>query len=286
MDKGLVLVMAYNLLNRFGYYTKAVALIFENRIGIKKLDHAETFFSIVLDVDWAPDFVIYETAALLKERQIRASWFITHPSPAVEWLKGFPESYELGIHPNFLANSSQGKTQAEVVDYCLRILPDTVSMRTHAYHQNSLIFDHIARTTSIENDASIFMPLTPNLQPARYWIGERYINRFPVFWEEDNELKKPKPHLKFEADLVNSPGLKIFAFHPILLYLNSASIQSYNIMKNEFSNFNDLDEESIQPFVNRLKTGTRDFLDGLANYVHHSSQYHLIRELPNLYNKE
>lgn len=286
MDKGGVLVMAYNLLNRFGYYTEALDQEWQDLLGIEKLDHAETVFSIVLDVDWAPDFVIYETAALLKERQIRASWFITHPSPAVEWLKGSPETYELGIHPNFLVNSSQGKTQAEVVDYCLRILPDAVSMRTHAYHQSSMMFDHIGRTTSIENDASVFMPLTRDLHPARYWIGERYLNRFPVFWEEDNELKKPEPHMKFDADLVNSPGLKIFAFHPMLLYLNSASIQSYSIMKNEFSNFNDLDEESIQPFVNRQKIGVHDFLDGLADHVNRSSHYHLIRELPNLYNKE
>ena len=250
------------------------------------MTHAQTVFTVVLDVDWAPDFIIDETAALLQGLGIRASWFLTHPSAAVERLKTSPEYFELGIHPNFLAGSSQGKSPAEVMDYCLKIVPEAVSMRTHAYFQSSLVFDNIAKTTAIENDASIFMPSTRDLHPARYWIGGRFLNRFPVFWEEDNELKKPEPNLNFTPGMVDSPGLKIFAFHPVLLYLNSASIQNYHMLKNEFANFKNLNEEKISPLINDRISGVRNFLESLAHYVNQTSHFHLIKELPNLYEKE
>ncbi len=249
------------------------------------MNHAETVFAIVLDVDWAPDFVIDETAALLKELGIRASWFLTHASLAIERLRDHPD-FELGIHPNFLEGSTQGASEEKIIDYCLKIVPHAVSMRTHAYFQHSLLFNTINRTTNIENDASVFMPLTRDLHPSRYWTGGRYINRFPVFWEDDNELKKPEPDINFAPNLVDSPGLKIFAFHPMLLTLNSASIQKYHVLKNDFRNFNELNHESIQPYVNNKERGIKDFLENLADYVNRTSHFHLIRELTRLYEEK
>ncbi len=68
--------------------------------------------AITLDVDWAPDFMIDAAAQALVDREVKATWFVTHASPAVERLREHPDLFELGIHPNFLAGSSHGATPA------------------------------------------------------------------------------------------------------------------------------------------------------------------------------
>ena len=190
--------------------------------------------AIILDIDWAPDFIIDETASLLIQYGIKATWFITHASPAIERLKSHPELFELGIHPNFLANSTQGKTQKEIIGYCISIIPQAVSMRTHAYFQSSQIFSEISKSTTIDNDVSIFMPSTPDLRPSKHYINGRYLNRLPVFWEDDNAMKIPRRQWSFSNEYLLQPGMKIFAFHPIHIYLNVSSFSIYEALKSHY----------------------------------------------------
>ena len=35
---------------------------------------------ITLDIDWAPDFIIKKVDEMLKERNIKSTWFVTHKS--------------------------------------------------------------------------------------------------------------------------------------------------------------------------------------------------------------
>ena len=63
---------------------------------------------LTLDTDWAPDFVIDFVAKQLVAYQVRATWFVTHASPAVERLSQHSDLFELGIHPNFLPGSTHG----------------------------------------------------------------------------------------------------------------------------------------------------------------------------------
>ncbi len=240
-------------------------------------------FGIVFDVDWAPDFVIDYTASLLIKHEIKATWFITHPSPAVERLKSFPELFELGIHPNFLENSTQGKSQKEVIEYCMSIVPQAVSMRTHAYYQSSLMFADISKHTHVTNDASIFMPLTPGLRPSRYYIGERYMNRIPVFWEDDNEMKKPDKAWSFNNELLIESGLKIFAFHPIHIFLNISSFCEYENLKSRFHAISNLSIKELNGFINTNCTGTRSCLESLLTHPTTKGNFYQVREIPELY---
>ncbi len=69
---------------------------------------------ITLDIDWASDFTIKKVDEILKEKNIKATWFVTHKSA---YLKNLSKNrnYELGIHPNFLSNTTQGKTPKEIL---------------------------------------------------------------------------------------------------------------------------------------------------------------------------
>ena len=57
---------------------------------------------LTLDMDWAPDCAIDFVSEELVSREVRATWFVTHASPAVHRLREHPELFELGIHPNNL----------------------------------------------------------------------------------------------------------------------------------------------------------------------------------------
>ena len=52
---------------------------------------------ITLDIDWAPDYAIDFAAGLLIEAQVRATWFVTHDSPAVERLRQHPHPSGYGL---------------------------------------------------------------------------------------------------------------------------------------------------------------------------------------------
>ncbi len=76
---------------------------------------------ITLDIDWASDFTIKKVDEILKEKNIKATWFVTHKSA---YLKNLSKNrnYELGIHPNFLSNTTQGKTPKEILKKLKKLL--------------------------------------------------------------------------------------------------------------------------------------------------------------------
>src|ERR1017187_7044133 len=118
----------------------------------QRASHTEPCVALTLDIDWAPDFVIDFAADLLIRRRVKATWFVTHSSPAVDRLRDHPELFELGIHPNFLPGSSQGKTVAEVLSFCRACVPEARSMRTHALVQSSGLLGDVMCQGWIERD--------------------------------------------------------------------------------------------------------------------------------------
>ncbi|HEY8645027.1 MAG TPA: hypothetical protein VIL77_04030 [Gaiellaceae bacterium] len=67
---------------------------------------------LTLDVDWCPDSAIDDVAELLIERDVPATWLVTHTSPAIDRLRLRADLFELGIHPNFLPGSTHGRMPA------------------------------------------------------------------------------------------------------------------------------------------------------------------------------
>ena len=78
---------------------------------------------ITLDIDWAPEVVIDWMAQVLIDANVRATWFVTHESQAVNRLRRRSDLFESGIHPNFMAGSSHGATPIAVLRHCLDLVP-------------------------------------------------------------------------------------------------------------------------------------------------------------------
>ncbi len=186
---------------------------------------------LTLDTDWAPDFTIDFAADILRRHGVRATWFVTHRSPAVERLRREPELFELGIHPNFLPGSTHGDTPQAILKHCLELVPEAVSVRSHSVVQSSPLINTILGCSQFRLDSSLFLPKTPGLRPFPYsWQGRRLL-RLPFFWEDDYELHQDEPEWELEALLALGPGLKIFNFHPIHVFLNSRDGVAYAELK-------------------------------------------------------
>ncbi|MBF0326577.1 MAG: hypothetical protein HQL42_16105 [Alphaproteobacteria bacterium] len=192
---------------------------------------AVSHFCITLDVDWAPDFVIDHVSEMLLSTGVKATWMVTHDSPAIDRLRSFPDLFELGIHPNFGAGSSHGTTVPEILDSCLRMVPGARVMRTHSLHQSSPILDLVTQLTPVVVDLSLFLPHHANLHPVIARTGPgRHLTRLPYRWEDDHEMLEPNPDWSLNW-LEQASGLCILDFHPIHIALNSCSLEPYAELK-------------------------------------------------------
>jgi hypothetical protein len=185
---------------------------------------------LTLDVDWAPDFAIDRAARILIEAGVRATWFITHESAAVDRLRHHPDLFEIGMHPNFLPGSTHGATPRDVLDHCRAIAPEAISVRTHSLVQSASLLDAMMEDPRVRVDASLYLPHATHVAPVEYWRGGRCLIRVPYVWEDDTEMDRPEPFWTV-APLAARPGLQLINFHPIHVFLNGSDFTTYRELK-------------------------------------------------------
>jgi hypothetical protein len=184
---------------------------------------------ITLDIDWAPDFMIDDVADILIRNRVKATWFVTHNSAAVDRLRAVPELFELGLHPNFFPSSTHGKSTTEVLRHCFEIVPDARCFRTHGLVQSTPILD-AAMQTGLEIDLSLFLPNGYVTEPLEYWRSGRRLWRLPYVWEDDMEMEQPVP--SWSADeFMKRRGVQVVDFHPIHIWLNAPDLRAYEALK-------------------------------------------------------
>jgi hypothetical protein len=184
---------------------------------------------ITLDIDWAPDFMIDDVADILIRNRVKATWFVTHASAAVDRLRAVPELFELGLHPNFFPKSTHGKSTVEVLQHCFGIVPGARSFRTHGLVQSTPILD-AAMEAGLEIDLSLFLPNGHVTGPFEYWRNRRRLWRLPYIWEDDMEMDRPVPSWS-AAEFGKRDGVQVVDFHPIHIWLNAPDLRAYEALK-------------------------------------------------------
>lgn len=222
--------------------------------------------AITIDVDWAPDFVIDDIAQRLITYGVKATWFVTHRSPAIERLRRWPDLFELGIHPNVLPGSTHGSTPEEVLEHCMALVPDATSMRTHGLVQSTLLLAQVMEKSPITADVSLFLPHSPYLHPVSYQWASRELLRIPYFWEDDFEMERNAPCWRLSPLLALGNGQKIFDFHPIHVYLNSRDPSIYQALKRSVPNLAAVEPELLRRHIVD-GDGTQTLFLELIDYV-------------------
>ena len=80
---------------------------------------------LTFDFDWCQDEVLDYLIEKLILNKVPATFFVTHKTILLDKIRNY-DFFELGIHPNFMNNSSHGKTFEEVINYCLEVVPEAI----------------------------------------------------------------------------------------------------------------------------------------------------------------
>lgn len=223
---------------------------------------------ITLDIDWGPDFVLDAVSERLNEKGVKATWFVTHDSPGVRRLLAQQDRYEFGLHPNFLPGSTQGYSEREILAGLKRLIPQAHMMRTHGLVQSSEILRLASREFGIDIDLSLFLPGQPHLQPHILNLnhGGTGLVRLPYFWEDDIEASAAEPSWDLGAARFGAPGLQVYDFHPIHVYLNTERMDRYHRLK-QHGPLHNIARDRIDSHINRTSAGTGTFFDALLDRI-------------------
>lgn len=218
----------------------------------------ESRLFLTFDIDWACDDVLADTIDLVEQEHadVAATWFVTHDTPLLARLRANPK-FELGIHPNFnfLLNGDprNGKDPQEVIDRLVEIVPEAKSIRTHCMLQSSKLLQMFC-DNGFTHDCNHFIPEQSDihLRPWFLWNG---LIKIPHFWEDDLAFiyKNDTPM----QVIMSRPGLRVFDFHPIHVYLNTEDSSRYEKARDNFHRPSELLK------LRNESSGTRTLLQSL-----------------------
>lgn len=217
---------------------------------------------VTFDVEWAPDWIVESIANQLSAAGVRSTWFATHPSPLLQELAAEP-LFEVGLHPNFLPNSTQGETPAHIMETMLNWFPNAKCVRTHSLFQSEKLLQSFAEDFAIDVDCSILLPRCEAVMPHTLaWTDiERTIVRVPHIFQDN-------VHMAFDRDWVledaepKGDGLKVFDFHPLHILLNSRDMSSFRLLAGR-KPFEKIQPADIEGLINDT-TGVRDLFNVLV----------------------
>jgi len=219
----------------------------------------ETLF-LTFDLDWCSDEVLSYTLDIIEKSDIKATFFVTHNTKLLDRMRA-NENIELGIHPNFnfLLNGDfrQGGNIGEVVAFYKKIVPEAISVRSHALTQGSIILDTFEEMGLIYDCNTLFPLIGGVLNPYRY---SRELIRVPHIFEDDVQEQYDK---SWDINrYIEYKGIKVFDFHPIHIFLNSRSLDRYELVRPDFHNI-----ELLNRYRNRDSYGSENFLRDLINKI-------------------
>jgi ubiquinone/menaquinone biosynthesis C-methylase UbiE len=178
----------------------------------------QPIFCFTADIDWASEAAIQSTLRLFDSYNIPLTPFITHDSPALRMRYATPElKAQVGLHPNFLPNSSHGNTVSEVIDHVQNLWPEARGFRSHSFYDSSYVTTEMRRR-GLSYDSNVCLWLQPDCVPLAHGSG---LIRFPVFWEDDVHFGRDYPfEFRLLREHLDRPGLKVINIHPIHVALN------------------------------------------------------------------
>jgi len=211
---------------------------------------------LTFDTDWAPPFIIEDIIELIND--IPATFLLT--DKAVQKVLKNVSNIEIGIHPNFMPDSSHGANRRQIIEHILNIVPEAQIVRAHNLVQDSTILNLYVEY-GLLYDLSLLEYKNLYIKPFRYWNG---LIRIPYNFEDDilcmlNENILPNKWLEKTQVLICD-------FHPIHVFLNSENLERYNTLRSQYD-LNRIKPKVIDKFVNRETIGIRNLFIHLLQQI-------------------
>ena len=200
---------------------------FNNWVRIDELSDTDLWdpaICITIDIDWVHDDILSDTINLLEQYSVPVTWFVTHDTPVLNRIRGNP-NFELGIHPNFnnKLHRSDDRTVNMILEELLSVVPNAKSVRSHSLVQSSRLLE-IFKHHGLQFECNTIIPYQSKLKllPWKLW---NEMLKVPHLWEDDVACLYGQ--LGDISELTKLKGLKVFAFHPIHIFLNSNNLKVY-----------------------------------------------------------
>jgi hypothetical protein len=219
------------------------------KLSKPKIWDTEPVFCFTTDIDWASEYVLEVFYEQLGKHGIAPHTFVTNPSKVIDNLVE-QKVIETGIHPNFLAGSSHGNSFEEVINTCLKYVPNSWIYRSHRAFSATDTSHLLSKKYGHKVSSNVITILDEGIKPLLHESG---MIEFPVFFEDGT-------HLYNQLDLnigsylkrFTSPGLKLINMHPMNFVINPPTIGYMRNIKDTISRerYNNLMEEDIKLYKN------------------------------------
>jgi peptidoglycan/xylan/chitin deacetylase (PgdA/CDA1 family) len=215
-----------------------------------------------VDVEWAAEAVVEDLCRLFREHGIAATFFVTHAGVLAP-------GHERGLHPNFRragetyrALPDAGvRTDSEVHEHVLArthaFAPEAKGVRSHCLYYDSTLLP-LYRRRGIEYDCTYQLPLVEGLRP--FWKHHGIVE-IPTYYADHFDLLTQASGFALTALGLDRPGIKVFDFHPNLIYLNAPDEAHYVVTK---SFYHDAERLRAARYPGR---GVRSLLIELLDHV-------------------
>jgi len=183
----------------------------------------ESRIVLSLDVDWAPDAIIEPVLAAMCDAGVKCTFFATHASPLLMGIQD--PNVEVGLHPNFIGCNGDYDSPLRRL---MEAYPKARGGRSHALYVSSHIL-RLYEKHGLSYESNNFMPMHQHLHPMMRF--ERFVS-IPFYWSDD----RLEVYSWFDVDQLRleEPGLKVLNFHPIHVFMNTASEEHYLSYKQHY----------------------------------------------------
>jgi len=186
--------------------------------------------AITVDTEWAHPVVLADLLDILERYDVTATLFCTGPLEDAR-------SHEVAIHPNFRRGSDAVHAVLErdshaagddvavyraVLAEMRRAFPDAIGSRSHSLIYDSALVPELA-AAGFRYDSTYMTPLRC-VEP--FW-KERGILEIPIYYMDHVDLMTGATRFRLEGLGLDRPGLKVFDFHPNMVFIDARSETQY-----------------------------------------------------------
>jgi len=233
---------------------------------MKKLSKAN-MVAITIDIDWADDEVLEKCVSILDEYNINATFFCTHKHKV-----HIRNNHELAIHPNYNCNESYEETIGKL----MKLYPQAKGVRSHGLHIDYKMYP-IYEKYGLRYESNYLMYNQENIKPFKM---PNNILQIPIFFIDDIHIvmSKNNPSFKLEQFNLKDKGLKVFAFHPVHIFLNTSDLKTYREAKRYYH-----EPEKLKGFYNK-GDGTYSLFIRLLDYIERNTiKAYTMNEINNIW---
>jgi hypothetical protein len=197
--------------------------------------HPDTI-CFTVDVEWAAEEVLADLRRLFDQHGVRATFFVTHAGVETP-------GHERGLHPNFRRNGDSYKQvcmihgdeptltdeqiHTHILSTTLAFAPEAKGLRTHSLYYDSTLLP-LYHALGLEYDCSYQLPLVAGLRP--FWKPHEIVE-IPTYYADHFDVMTGATGFDLACLALDRPGLKVFDFHPNIIFVNASTDAEYMATK-------------------------------------------------------